>query len=338
MGRGNLPLRLRRAGLLAVVIACMLGGIWLAWSWFHGEGSRGLPVGTAIRTNSSSPKPATSVSLASAPSFEGSASGHAERASRLPALPPLESKIVVILPMLRQLASEGSANAACRLGYELYRCRRLPDLRVGATNAGQRVAMGKASGVPVDQLMRHEERVRRQVELDGNACDGLPLSETADGWRYTLAAAQSGYAPAIMQFVNRVGLDQANPASTAEGWVAYKDYAPGLLQAALDKGVPAAYEFAAAQHSWPDERRRIVPYDPVRSIAITLALRKLAADSYAPKAQANLDYYMQKAGTADFEKAERDSQEILARLSRFNNGPIDGTMPEDGASYCAGEQ
>jgi hypothetical protein len=235
------------------------------------------------------------------------------------------------------LADGGEARAACRLGYELDRCRQLPLFASAAKNFEGQLAKAKAEG-RVDQVaLRMAGNTQRLYAAASKACAGFPPDETNKGWEYMLAAAQQGHGPAIMNFVaGKMGLDWFNPANTAEGWIAYKELAGPLLQQALDKGMPEAYEFAALSHARPDAAQRVVSFDPVRSVAIYTALRNLATDDYKVKLNSGINHFVEQANlsSADLAKADADAVSISAQLAKRSTGPIDGTTPEDVGSYC----
>jgi len=235
------------------------------------------------------------------------------------------------------MADAGDARAACRLAYELDRCRRLPLLESGVKNAEVQVTRARDQGRDTSAVTRFAERVEREYSRVLKVCADFPIEDTAQAWQYSLAAAQQGYGPAIMNFLGgRVGLDTVNPLNTAEGWLAYKQFGPSLLQQALDQGIPLAYEFAAANHAWTESGRRIVPFDPVRSVAIYTALRTVATNDYKVKLTADIDAVVErtKLSPADLAKANADAAVIAAQIAKKNTGPFQGNVAADPGASC----
>jgi len=138
-----------------------------------------------------------------------------------------------------------------------------------------------------------------------------------------------------MNFVGmKVGLDQLHPSSTAEGWLAYKDLAPSLLQRAMDLGNPEAYQFAAEMYSQTRDAGRILPYDPVKAIAIFKALRQFATDDYKQALDNNINSRMANLTSEQLPLVDAEMARVSASLATHNQAPISGVPQQDRASYC----
>ena len=254
------------------------------------------------------------------------------------ALPPTDVKLANVYPQLKKLADEGNPKAACRLAYELNRCRTLPILALIAKNYAARLARVKESRQATETDERREAQIQREYAKASNVCSEFPPAATGDAWRYALQAAQAGSGPAIMNFVGlKMGLDERNPDNTAQGWVAYKELGPGLLQHALDSGMPEAYEYAASLHAWKNPPQQLVPYDPVRALAMYQALSNVATDEqYKDDLAVRITTLKQHYGfTADeVTKAGTESARMAALISQNALGPIDGKSKADPGASC----
>lgn len=253
-------------------------------------------------------------------------------------LPPADTKLSNIYPQLKKLADAGNATAACRLAYELNRCRTLPLLETIAKNYTTRLERVKDTGHATSVDEQRQFQIQREYERAASVCSEFPRGNTDDGWRYALQAAQAGSGPAIMDFVGlKMGLDERHPDNTADGWMAYKELGPGLLQRALDMGMPEAYEYAASLHAWKNAPHQLVPYNPTRALAMYKALSNVATDDqYRVDLRDRINSLKsQYPFSAEEEaKADAESARITAVISQNAAGPIDGKPKYDPGAAC----
>lgn len=251
-------------------------------------------------------------------------------------LPPPNARLVDTYGALRQMAQAGNPHAACRLGYELNRCRNLQITEAITKSYLARYEKAKQEGHerPGEEEMALARK--REYENAERACAEFPPEETQNAWQYALEAAQTGNGPAIMNFVGlKMGLDQRNPANTAEGWLAFKQLGPGLLQDALNKGMPEAYEYAAGLYAWQNAPEQLLPFDPVRALAIYKALRTSATDdSYRDQMNTNIAMLTQRYrySPEDLAKADVEAASYVSSLSQRPRTPA-GVRGDPGA-YC----
>jgi hypothetical protein len=251
-------------------------------------------------------------------------------------LPPPNAKLVDSYGALKQMAKSGNPHAACRLGYELTRCHNLQITEAIAQSYMARYQKAKQEGRA--RAGDEEAALARQRELENaqKACAEFPLEETQDAWQYALEGAQSGNGPAIMNFLGlKMGLDQRDPGNTAEGWLAFKEVGPGLLQQALNSGMPDAYEYAASLYSWPNAPEQLVPFDPVSALAIYRALRTTVTDdSYRAQMDSNIGTLMQKFHYSPDDLARADAKAVGYTSSLANRTPTPPGVRRDPALYC----
>lgn len=260
--------------------------------------------------------------------------------ARGPTLPPVNTRLIDVYPRLKQMAEAGNTQAGCRLGYELDRCRQLKHMEAAVKNLSAQLTKVRSEGKTGTSLANRLEQVQRLYADAARACSDFPEEDTYKGWEYILFAAERGHGPSIMNFVvSKMGLDWTSPVNTAQGWVAYKESAPRLLQLAMEMGIPKAYEFAAASHASPDPPHRVLPFDPLRAVTIYKALRMVASDSYKAKLDSDISYFATTANLsgADLAKAEAEAATISARIAQRANGSYDGNEARDFAKYCESE-
>lgn len=262
-------------------------------------------------------------------------------------LPALNAPLTGIYDSLQSAAMQGDAMAACRLSYELNRCGRLEDFERAIANQEANMALLPNDSSSRATLTKMLDTLRETVEKDKPVCVGFAREKTLDAWKYALMAAQSGHIPSMMHFVRRhdIGLDLGAPVDVAEGWVAYKQYAPDLLQSAVDRGNPNAFEYAAFMHLRPGDNWRLMPFDPVKGVAYYMALQSVAADAYKPKLTADISYSIErhKLTAGQVVQAQEEAQLLSKKMAKLAKGSVDfskgsgvfdGKFPQDG-DHCA---
>jgi len=251
-------------------------------------------------------------------------------------LPKIRSRLVDIHDELRQRALNGDVRAACRLAFELQRCASLPSRRFMLDGTRQRAADEKDAGMRAGyaKALAFWGGLVEQAE---STCEGFPPQETSSAWKWELAAAQAGYPPSMARFVSGVNAGAfGREGARHDGWNAYRDHAAEFLQRAVDAGEPVAFELAMHAH-----RRGqlhgvpLVPQDPVRAAAFSIALQRAASAEYA--AYFDLAETARELGAERYAEAQRLSQALSARLARVPPGSVDftnGTQGRDDGSHC----
>ena len=101
-------------------------------------------------------------------------------------------------------------------------------------------------------------KIRTRAEHAAAACKDFTPDPKDEVWRYTLQAALGGNDGAAVNFALGLmaGLDTQRPLATLDGWVAYQQFAPLVLQRAIDDGYPPRLLRGCQSHLWPAFRRR----------------------------------------------------------------------------------
>jgi hypothetical protein len=197
------------------------------------------------------------------------------------ALPAVGRPLVEIRKELEEMVRAGDARAACRLGYEIDRCARLPTQRM-APDFWRSNLEKSAPGTPqYDGLRRMLDYSQASLAVAESTCAGFEVPEGTPAWDYTLAAALAGNRQAIWHAVAfPMGLDSSRPENTLEGWTQWRQYAPGLITAGIQAGDPRVFFIAARDYHMPRFGSQLFDPDPVRSVALTMAILPSAAPAY----------------------------------------------------------
>jgi hypothetical protein len=256
-------------------------------------------------------------------------------------LPPLNTTLTLIYSDLQDLAQNGNKAAACRLAYELARCRRLPELERRLANY-TRQAESSLVGSPVrDDALWGAGVIKAEIEGGRMACPGFPAQETQNAWRYEFAAAQAGHEASIIRFATGATLDSYNFLADVEGWVAHRAYGPSLLQQAADIGNPQAYlqlGFLTARPVWGVQQ---LPKDPISTVAYWTALTRVATPEYRNRLQAEIQGVIQRnnLSAADLAQASAKADRLTARLNQRGASGVDFSRgllgPDDAGKHCS---
>lgn len=256
-------------------------------------------------------------------------------------LPPLNAPLVQSYEALRAGAAAGSVQAACRLAFELHRCSRVHIFRSGASNLEAQLGALSPSDPRTERQRTLLNRAKQMAADADAACEGFKPGSPDEAWQLAYSAAMSGHRASLARFViEKTGLETMNPAGTAEGWVAYKNAAPLLLQRGIDLGMPNMLSFAASAHLMRPNQQSIVPYDPVKSLAYNYALLSVANDAYRSQVIANIEYTIRDAKVSDTEvaKAKSDSESLITTMRKSGVQAVDlsrGLIPNNDGSHCA---
>ncbi len=169
-------------------------------------------------------------------------------------------------------------------------------------------------------------------------CEGFTPDKGERPWRYALRAAFASNNAAIVSFVFAmpVGLNPNKPVEDVDGWAAYRDHAPGLLQRAIDDGYPPAYALAATASLGSPFGGNLLPKDPVRAAAYYLALTSRSSPEYRAELQRNI----QALNLSDAQMASASAMAVplAGKLRVPSEGPIDftgGISPNNDARECS---
>jgi hypothetical protein len=249
-------------------------------------------------------------------------------------LPPPDSPMRLVYGRLKELASQGDAHAQCRLGFELQRCASAPDL---VRNAREHESKWGNGDNP--SMLAWTRQLSHLADKTTKTCHGFVPDKGDEAWRYILQSALAGNDAAIMNFVFGLsaGLNPEEPTKSVDGWAAYRDYAPQLIQRAIDDGYPAAYAFAGNLSLYPHFGVTVLPKDPVRAAAYYLALLPNAAPAYREQLQRNVASL--NLSDADKAAATAAATTLGAKLKVPADGPIDfsrGLAPDQDGRECDG--
>ncbi len=207
----------------------------------------------------------------------------ARAATSLPTPPPIGTLLADTYPLLKQRADAGDWRAACRLSFEVDRCNRRSGFELAAKYADASVARTDPKDAGFARIVAMANNARSDADFANRICAGFVERDADDAWRYALQAALDG-APSIkVRYAAtwNAALDQGNPAATADGWVAYRQNAPALLQQAIDAGSPEAFQLASVMHLRPESVRwRLLPRDVVASLSYYFALASVSTPAY----------------------------------------------------------
>jgi hypothetical protein len=312
------------AAAAAVALAIAGGAAWHAWQ----RPGEGRTAGVLPAHGSGSPERAEP--------GRARGGGGASSGSGLPAapaaaadpLPPLNTPLAAVLQDLKVRAARGETNAACRLAFELDRCRTARRLQRSVANYR---SLAEQPGIGSELQKRYgatAEREQARLAETQRLCDGVPREEGADAWRYLLQAARAGHGPSMVRFANRRTLWDEEPMRILDGLIAFRSEGPALLQQAAEMGYPEAYEQLALSHLSGSNLGLAVPVDRVKGLAYYLALMRTGTPEEVARIQRMIDYAMARV------LAEPLAGPLLKRNGPgtvdFTAGPFSG----DNGSHC----
>lgn len=234
-------------------------------------------------------RPATPIA---APVPNAPAAATSARAASLAPLPPANLPLAEAYPALKALAQQGDARASCRLAFELERCNRLPSLR-GAAAFWRDSAAKSAPNAHSQQLIASAEA---QLQAAEAACKGFPAEEGRQAWDYALAAATAGNREARYMVASLPpGLDPQRPENTLEGWSQWRDAIGSILAAGVADGDPRMLALAARAHRLPVFGFQALPPDPLRAVALQMAIQMRSANAYRPTIDRDVRYAVAEA-------------------------------------------
>jgi len=259
-------------------------------------------------------------------------------------LPPINTPLKQVYAGLKARAIGGNPNAACRLAFELDRCTSLPDRIAGSARNAERVqARLRTDTDPRRRALfeGYQEDVRRELAIASAACAGfVPDKDERQAWEYLLAAARAGHEPSAVRYVagGSIGLDMERPLQTLDGWVTYRAEAPAIAERSIRAGSPEVYQWVAFSSVAGWYGMSLTPRDPIRAVALYLALRDRATPRYAAQLDRTIAALSEreKLSPDDLLGARTMSVELASQLKPSAEG-IDlsqGTFPSEDGSHC----
>jgi hypothetical protein len=256
------------------------------------------------------------------------------RAASFAPMPPIGTRLATIHETLQRQALNGDVRAACRLAFELKRCAGLPGLRQFVAQIRAREADPETPAILRDGEGKAERFFGGLAQRAEVACAGFPHEETANAWKWQIAAALAGYPPSMARFAAASVFGPKDAAQ--DSGAAYRDHAAELLQRAIDAGEPIAFEMAMHAHLRGESFGSFqLPQDPVRSAGYALALRAVASPAY--EAYFPLEDFQRSLGPARYAEAQRLARELSVKLAHVAPGSVDftnGTQGRDDGSHC----
>jgi hypothetical protein len=324
------------AGVLGLLV---VGALVWAPSWLAGRApGSAAPRSQAASRASPSPDVEPGPPAAAKPRAQQPApASQAALASAQP-LPPPGTPLTVMYESLKKLADGGDARAACRLAFELDRCRTLDVMRKGPINlreASRKFPLPWSEGEIARRVAEMEQRNAR-LEV---VCKDFPEEQTLAAWDYGLAAALAGNREARWLVSSiPLGLDFERPENTLEGWAEWRRYIPRILQEGVEAGDPRMFSLASRAYHLPSFGFQIFPADPVRATAFRMALQARASNGYRATADRDVSFSVDSFGlTAEEQQRARTLAATLPPLTGIPADGIDwsrGMAPDRDGSEC----
>lgn len=195
-------------------------------------------------------------------------------------------------PGLVAAAANGDRTAKVLLAKGLAACADRADLRARYGDMRSRAERLTTIATSINVTDRDREAMDRSILLmdetkarlnaKEEACDGVPESAIKDRWRQQLAAANTGDADMIVDFVTHPAMDPREAFRDDSGIRAYRENAPKLLEQLIHDGdlrgyqayVRAGYDSLMRRENFRfhDALSRVLKPDPVRVLAYDIAL------------------------------------------------------------------
>jgi hypothetical protein len=257
-----------------------------------------------------------------------------EEPANLPAHSKKRSAIVSARPFgeaypdLVKAATKGDRTATILLAKGLAACADRADLRTRYGDLRSRAERLTKIATSVHATDKDREAMDRAIlvmddakaRLDGkeHECNGVPESAIKDRWRQQLAAANTGDANMILDFVTHPAMDPREAFGDDSGIRAYRENAPRLLEQLIRENdlrgyqayVRAGYDELMRRENFRfhDALSRVLKPDPVRVLAYDIALGQ---SGFAGAFGSGPDY--EALSTRQLDPAQRLAAEALAR-------------------------
>jgi hypothetical protein len=234
--------------------------------------------------------------------------------------------------MLRYAADRGDARAACRLGIELARCRRVESMQteLNDTQTALDETLAEAGRTPqhranVTRLSHRIEELNRTLAENLRLCRGVSQESARDGWRYLFSAASAGNVAAMSRFVREPGF-APNDAEAAEAWESFLRSAPDFLTGAIEGGdVRALYQgwsSASSGRTVGDLQMQAFPRDPDKALQYGTAVANLVDRKRAALVAADNAAIAKEIGPERAALARREGERIRATFFA-NASPVE---------------
>lgn len=262
---------------------------------------------------------ATAVAADAPPSPSDPAAPAAVPASDARPLPAADVPFDRIVDDLQRRADAGDRAAACRLGFELMRCRHLQASAAAVGAMAEHESALESQGV--DGFEGADAAAQDQIRMvqRATACRAVDPALQARGGDYLELAARAGHVEAMLRYAKGEGLPPRPRNRPPEfgilrdpAFQRWRRDAPGMLQRAFAAGhVPAAilYNYALQDGSgqWPEiylfSLESLVPDDPVALGAHRLLNARL--ENLGPALD---DHVLQGLDAAQQVKARADAE------------------------------
>lgn len=308
--------RARQFAILAGVAVALL----VSLAWWRLSGDPGAPASVAV-TAATTPGTDTTASPPPSPSdLVAPAAVSTDDALPLPAADVPFDRIV---DDLQRRADAGDRAAACRLGFELMRCRHLLASAAAVNAMSEHESAMESQGV--DGFEGADTAAQDQIRLiqRGAACKGIDPTLLARGGDYLERAARAGHAEAMLRYAQGEGLPphpRNRPVDFAllrdPAFLRWRRDAAAMLQQAFAAGnVAAAFQYPEALAGGPQwnpidafRLEGVVVDDPVAHAAHRLLIQRLnnLGPEFESRALESLDAEQRQRARADSERWHRD--------------------------------
>ena len=237
------------------------------------------------------------------------------------ALPPTTSPLVEHIDELETRAKRGDAKAACRLALDLELCAQrqmLEDSEEFFIRAAAKFGNSSTDARTAEVIQSTAERLARANAV----CEGLPEERVSQRWRDLLRAAELGVPDAVAGFAGETPLSQEQFLDQLDGWNAFKNDVPAMLQRAALAGHPSSmYLLQRIYAGLPAMTGGYQPFPPdSRKAAIyAMVLLRFADASTASSLAKDIAKFRATAAPASFAQAEAEAANLFD--ARFANTP-----------------
>jgi hypothetical protein len=258
-------------------------------------------------------------------------------------LPATDAPVASYFAQLKARAQQGDANAACRIAHDLTRCGETLPIERRQLAALLRLVDPAMPGYSKAIADRISSQVlgsyRSHLAANEERCANFSIDPAEPAvWQYVLQSAQGGNVSAMNRFVYGVGLTPGSPAANPEAWLAYKQFAPQLLDAAVSSGDSFAFYLAARAYESPESTFGLKIYepDPLKAIKYYAAAAGRSAPNTASLFSRSIDDLSKKfkLPAQDVEQAKLFGAALAATTPRLaptrpldiHNSVADGAM------------
>jgi hypothetical protein len=309
-------------------------------------------VAPALEAHVSGPKPELDRMADRGAASDGATRPAARRppaAAISPAVPKLSLSITHPLPErgtplmsiygdLKAMAAQGDANAACRIAFELNRCAKLPIFQSARVEWAHRLA-NEQDPARRAGLQRMRDHAEGEVAIGEKVCKDFPQEDLPLAWDYGLASALAGNRSAMFHVsFFPWGLDISHPEQTLEQWSQWRQLVPRIMQSGIDAGDPRMFSLASRAYVRPWFGTEVFPRDPVRALALELAIARRSAPEYAPTLERDIQYLIRTQSLQpDQVEAAKGIAATLPPLRGIPERGLDwsrGMAPEEDGSEC----